>query len=451
MAKIGVIGAGYVGLVTGACLAEFGHNVTCVEIDTARFSLLEQGELPIYEPELDELVARHRLTGRLSFASEFAPAIPASEFAFIAVQTPQGPDGGADTSFVFAAAQEILEHARPELIIVTKSTVPPGTGDRIAEIVADAGRPDIEVVVNPEFLREGTAVTDFLKPDRVVVGASSATAGARVAGLYAPLDAPLVRCDRRSAELAKYAANALLATRISYMNEIAAVCDAVHADVSQVARIIGLDHRIGSNYLSAGLGFGGACLPKDVNAIIAIAAQHGYHPTILSAVLDVNARQRRRAVDHLLEIVGTTTDATVGVLGLAFKPDTDDVRGAPAIDVIRQLCERGIRVRAHDPIAIANARQVLPDVEYCSDPYSVAKASDALLLATEWSSYLNLDWKEIRALMRRQVVFDGRNVLNREMLVGLGYTYLSFGCHANGVKCDRVAASPVRYPDEEVA
>ena len=426
MLTVSIIGAGYVGLVTGACLAELGNAVACVEIDPIRLRALERGELPIHEPGLSELVVRHRQTGRLRFTDDYATAIPDAAFVFIAVPTPSGPSGEANTDFVFSAVLSVLRYARPGLVIVTKSTVPVGTGDQIARLARSAGV-SAAVVANPEFLREGSAVQDFLQPDRIVVGADRHEAGVAVAQLYAALDAPVIHCSRRSAELAKYAANAFLATRISFMNEMAAICEATAADIDEVAGIVGMDPRIGPAFLKAGIGWGGSCFPKDVRALAATASSCGCRPSILDAVYDVNARQRERAFVQLRAAVATAADPTVGVLGLAFKPGTDDIRESPALDIVGRLVEEGIRVRAHDPLAMANARRVLPNIEYCRDAYDVAHGSDALLLATEWRDYMELDWTRIGTLMRHRVVLDGRNALQGSRLVALGFTYRSFG------------------------
>ena len=302
-----------------------------------------------------------------------------------------------------------------------------GTGDQIAQLVADSGSCGVEVVSNPEFLRQGTAIRDFLEPDRIVVGAALPAAGAAVAYLYNGVDAPVIMCSRRSAELAKYAANALLATRISFINEVSVICERAQADVEEVARIVGSDIRIGSANLSAGLGWGGSCFPKDLRALAATAAAYGCHASIVQSALEVNARQVETALERLRTAIGSARDATVCVLGLAFKPNTDDVRGAPALDVIRRLLEEGVRVRAHDPVAMANACGVLPNVDYCRDAYDAAIGSDALLLATEWPDYLTLDWKRMRSLMRGGLLLDGRNALNGRLLSAMGFTYLSFG------------------------
>jgi UDPglucose 6-dehydrogenase len=430
MSRITVIGAGYVGLVTAAGLAHLGHSVAVLETDRHRLGLLHEGHLPIHEPGLGEMVEDAVAAGRLEFGDDYAAAIPSADFAFLAVHTPPKVDGSADTSFVLGAVRMVLEHALPGLILVTKSTVPVGTGDAIEGIVQDAGLDAIHVASNPEFLREGTAVEDFLRPDRILIGADSQFIARRVADLYADLDAPVVVTSRRSAELAKYAANAALATRISFINEIATISEAVGADVEEVARIIGLDSRIGPKFLQAGLGWGGSCFPKDLSALAATAQQHGRTTPILQAVVEVNTRQRTRAVELLLEASSRSTDPTVAVLGLAFKPDTDDLRGSPALDVIAQLIEFRVHVRAHDPQAMERAADILPTAHYAADVYEAVEGADAVLLATDWPEYLRIDWARVRCAMRGSLVVDGRNVLHGEVLSGLGFEYRSFGrCH----------------------
>jgi len=432
VAHLAVIGAGYVGLVTAACLSESGHRVTCIEVDERKLLELGAGDLPIHEPGLGELVWEHVRDGRLQFTGDYAQ-ITGAEFVFIAVPTPSREDGSADISYVLQAVDSLIPHALPGTIIVIKSTVPVGTADRIAgrQPVLNAR---LEVVSNPEFLRQGTAVHDFLQPDRVVIGASSLQAAVDVARLYASLDAPIVAVDRRSAELAKYTANALLATRISFMNEISHIATAVDADVDDVARIVGLDRRIGPAFLRAGLGWGGSCFPKDVLALSSVAANNGCETPILKAVYKTNALQRERAAELLLDAVQVVEDPVVAILGLAFKPNTDDVRGSPALGVAQLLRKHGVTVRAHDPFALVNASRALPEVDYRPDPYSALDGADALLLATEWEEYYDLDWILVRESMRGKTVLDGRNVLNGGLLVELGFRYWSFGrgTHHNG-------------------
>ena len=433
VADVAVIGVGYVGLLTGACLAELGHHVTGVEIEPRRLSSLREDRLPLHEPGLDELVATNRAARRLRFTKDYEEAIPRSQFAFVAVNTPPGPSGEADTTFVFSAVRSIMQHAPPGLIVVIKSTVPVGTGDEVKRLVSDAGQ-EVEVVSNPEFLRQGTAIENFMHPDRIVVGASHPRSADAVAALYRDLSAPVLICSRRSAELAKYAANALLASRISFMNEVSAIAEAVQADIDDVARIIGADRRIGPSFLRAGLGWGGPCFPKDVLALIHTAVSRGLRPWILQSVFDVNLQQRERALEKILSSLNGAESPIVGVLGLASKSDTDDVRESPALDIIGRLLQQEISVRAHDPLATANAQLVIPGVVYCEDAYEVAQSCDLLLLATEWYDYITLDWERVRSLMRGRILLDGRNVLDGEALSRLGFTYLSFGRYVDGAE-----------------
>jgi len=444
VAQLAIVGAGYVGLVTAACLSELGHRVTCIEVDETKLIALAAGDLPIHEPGLAELVWEHVRDGRLQFTGDYAQ-ISGAEFVFLAVPTPSQEDGSANTNYVLQAVESLIPYARPGMVIVIKSTVPVGTADRIAGLapVFEAG---LEVVSNPEFLRQGTAVHDFLQPDRVVIGASSALGASRVAHLYESLDAPIVAVDRCSAELAKYTANALLATRISFMNEISQIAAAVDADVDGVARIVGMDRRIGPAFLRAGLGWGGSCFPKDVLALSSVAATNGCSTPILHAVYEVNQLQRVRAAELLVDAMRAIPDPVVAILGLAFKPNTDDIRGSPALGIAQRLLKEGVTVRAHDPFAIVNAGRVLPEVDYRPDPYSALEGADAFLLATEWDEYCALDWVLVRETMRGTLIVDGRNALNAVLLAQLGFRYLSFGraaqhngnglarkVHANGV------------------
>lgn len=428
MAHVTVLGAGYVGLVTGACLAELGHDVTCVEKNAARLEPLRDGRLPFHEPDLDGLVAKNVASGRLSFASSAGEAVSRSDFVFVAVQTPSRPDGSADTSFLFGAVHEIAPSLRPTSFVVIKSTVPVGTGDEVAARLTRNGT-RAEVVSNPEFLRQGSAVRDFLSPDRVVVGAETEEARWATLELFAGIEAPVVRTTRRAAEMGKYAANALLATRISFMNEVSGICEGFGVDIDEVASIVGHDSRLGKGYLRAGLGWGGSCFPKDIRSLASMGRQAGMEPEILVAADTVNARQRQRAVFRLRETVllDGHRDPVVGVLGLAFKPDTDDLRESPALDVIARLQDEGIRIQAHDPAAIPAARAAMPSVHYTDSPYEAAANADALLLATEWPEYQALDWGAIRTSMRGKTVLDGRNVLDGALLRALGFRYLSFG------------------------
>ena len=429
MKSICVIGAGYVGLVTGTCFADLGNRVICLDIDEGKVERLKNGMLPIYEPGLEEMVRRNSAGGRLSFTTSYQEALAEAEFVFIAVDTPSGTEGEADLRSVRAAARSIATCLDHPMVIVNKSTVPIGTGDWVADIINRHRQNGVEywVVSNPEFLREGSAVHDFLNPDRVVLGSENREAAEKVAQLYLPLRAPIIVTDLRTAEMIKYASNAFLASRISFINEIASICERLGADVKEVVAGMGYDKRIGSSFLDAGLGFGGSCFPKDVRALAHMAAIHGCHPQLLRAVLEINADKRRLVVQKLRDILGKLDEQVIGVLGLAFKPNTDDMREAPALELVHLLQHEGARVRAYDPVAMDNARRVLPEVTYCADPYEVAAGADALLIATEWNEFKQLDLARIRQAMRRPVLVDGRNIYEPERLQALGFVYRGVG------------------------
>ena len=427
--SICVIGAGYVGLVTGTCFADLGNQVVILDIDAGRIERLQNGIMPIYEPGLEELVRRNAASGRLRFTTSYEEGLAQAEFVFIAVDTPSGAEGEADLRSVRAAASAIAAVMDHPLIIVNKSTVPIGTGDWVADIINRHRRNGVDfwVVSNPEFLREGSAVHDFLNPDRVVLGSLSREAAEKVAQLYLPLRAPIIVTDLRTAEMIKYASNAFLASRISFINEIASICERLGADVKEVAAGMGYDKRIGPAFLDAGLGFGGSCFPKDVRALAHMAAIHGCHPQLLRAVLEINADQRRQVVQKLRDLLGGLDERTIGILGLAFKPNTDDMREAPALELIHLLQHEGARIKAYDPVAMDNARRVLPDITYCSDPYQVAEDADALVVATEWNEFKHLDLERVRKAMRRPVVVDGRNIYDPATMIALGFTYRGVG------------------------
>ena len=429
MKSLCVIGAGYVGLVTGTCFADLGNRVICLDIDEERIERLCNGVMPIYEPGLEELVRRNAATGRLRFSTSYEEGLAEAEMAFIAVDTPSGAEGEADLKSVRAAARSIAAVMDHPMIIVNKSTVPIGTGDWVADIINRDRQNGVDfwVVSNPEFLREGSAVNDFLNPDRIVLGSLNREAAERVAQLYLPLRAPIIVTDLRTAEMIKYASNAFLASRISFINEIASICERLGADVKEVAAGMGYDRRIGPDFLDAGVGFGGSCFPKDVRALAHMAAIHGCHPQLLRAVLDINSDQRRMIVQKLRDLLAKLDERVIGVLGLAFKPNTDDMREAPSIEVIHLLQHEGARVRAYDPVAMENARRVLPDIAYCRDPYEVAKGVDALVIATEWNEFKHLDLKRIRESMRRPILIDGRNIYEPERMAALGFTYRGVG------------------------
>jgi len=442
MKNIAVIGVGYVGLVTGTCLADLGNRVICVDIDEARIEKLKQGIMPIYEPGLEEMVRRNVAAGRLSFTTSYHEAInnpdgPA-EIVFIAVNTPMGVDGEAELRYVRAVAERIAEVMDHPLIVVNKSTVPVGTGDWVADIIRNRQPRAIpfSVVSNPEFLREGSAISDFMNPDRVVLGSLDEEAAQKVAQLYLPLriQGPIMITDLRTAEMIKYASNAFLATKISFINEIANICEALGADVKEVADGMGYDKRIGRAFLDAGLGYGGSCFPKDVKALAHMANVQGKHPQLLEAVMQINADARRNIVAKVCALVGNNgfhlsrlEGKTIGVLGLSFKANTDDIRDSQPIDIIRMIQAEGGTVKAYDPVAMPNAAQVLHNVKLCNDPYEVAEGSDALILATEWNEFRNLDLLRIKQLMKQPVIVDGRNLYEPRKMRELGFVYRGVG------------------------
>lgn len=430
MRNICVIGIGYVGLVTGACLADLGNRVVCLNRDESKCDNLKKGIMPIYEPGLEEVVRRNYAAGRLDFTTSYDQALEDAGFVFIAVGTPSGAEGEADLVHVNQASEGLARRLRQSTIIVNKSTVPIGTGDWVADIVREnIPDDDIEfsVVSNPEFLREGSAVYDFMNPDRIVLGSTNPAAAHRVAELYYPLQAPIIITDLRTAEMIKYASNAFLAARVSFINEIAGICDELGADVKEVAFGMGCDKRIGHHFLQAGLGWGGSCFPKDVKALAHMADLHGTHPQLLRAVMDINQAQRRRVVRWLRNALCSLSEKTIGVLGLAFKPNTDDVRESSAIDVIHLLQNEGARIKAYDPKAMPSARKVLNDITFCSDPYELAQGCDALILATEWDEFRYLEWPRIRTAMRGDIFVDGRNLYEPETMAQAGFRYRPIG------------------------
>jgi UDPglucose 6-dehydrogenase len=424
-----VIGVGYVGLVTGTCFADLGNLATCVDIDEAKIEKLKAGGMPIYEPGLEEMVRRNMQMGRLHFTISYEEGVKDAEFVFIAVGTPSGVDGEADLKYVRMAAESIAAVMDCPLTIVNKSTVPVGTGDWVADIVEKhkANDVDFAVVSNPEFLREGAAVQDFMNPDRIVLGSLDREAAERVAQLYLPLRATIMITDLRTAEMIKYASNAYLANRISFINEIASICEALGADVKEVAVGMGYDKRIGSSYLDAGIGYGGSCFPKDVKALEHMASIHGRHPQLLRAVMEINRDQRRLVVQKLRDLLGTLDEKVIGVLGLAFKPNTDDMRDAPAVEVIHLLQNERARIKAYDPVAIEVAHGVLNDVTYCANAYEVAEGSDALIVMTEWNEFKHLAMSRIKKAMRQPIIIDGRNIYDVQEMQSLGFIYRGMG------------------------
>lgn len=434
MKQICVIGVGYVGLVTAACFADLGNRVIALDIAEEKIEGLKHGEMPIYEPGLAELVERNVRAGRLTFTTSYAEGLDGTEFVFIAVGTPSGVDGEADLRYVATAAETIARTMTDPLIIVNKSTVPVGTGDWVADIVRNSQpRPiPFSVVSCPEFLREGSAISDFTQPHRTVLGSLDREAAERVAQLHLALRAPIVITDLRTAEMIKYASNAFLATKISFINEIANICEELGADVKEVAVGMGYDKRIGPMFLDAGLGYGGSCFPKDVKALAYMAAEKGRHPQLLHAVMDINDDRRPMVVSRLKEILGDLRGKTIGLLGLSFKPNTDDMRDAPAIDIAESLLALGAQVRAYDPVAMDIARTILPAVSLQPDPYTLATGCDAIVIVTEWNEFKQLDLPQLRDLMRTPVVVDGRNIYDPDDMALLGFHYRGFGRGYNG-------------------
>lgn len=429
---IAVIGTGYVGLVTGAGLADFGNDVLCVDIDEKKIEALKQGKIPIYEPGLDKIVARNASEGRLRFTTDLAEAIRSSRAIFIAVGTPPKADGSADMRYVEEVARTIAKYMNGPKLVITKSTVPIGTGRMIEKILNEAGNGHKgSVVSNPEFLREGSAIEDFIQPDRVVIGASDRESIELMKEIYAPLhslEIPFVVTNVESSELIKYASNGLLATKISFINEIAVLCELIGGDVQDVARGVGLDSRIGPKFLQAGPGFGGSCFPKDTLAVADIAKRYGYQFQIIEAVLRVNANIKQRMVQKVIDAFdGNVKGKTIGILGLAFKPETDDMRDSPTIPLIEGLQKGGARIQAYDPQAMGNSRRIFKDVSFCNDAYDTAKGADALVIATEWNEFRALKLERIKSLLKQPLIIDLRNVYDPHRMKAEGFTYISVG------------------------
>ena len=429
---IGIIGAGYVGLVTGACFAEFGIFVTCVDKDENKIRSLKRGKVPFYEPGLGELVRKNLKQGRLAFTTKMGDAVRSSLVIFIAVGTPPRGDGSADMRYIEEVAGEIARHIDGYKVIVTKSTVPVGTGKRIKRIIEENLNEEsgFDIVSNPEFLREGAAIEDFMRPNRVVIGTDSPQATAIIKDLYKPLyllETPFVITNIETAELIKYASNSFLATKISFINEIANLCEKVGADVQTVAKGMGLDQRIGSKFLHAGPGFGGSCFPKDTKALLKIGEEHSVELGIVEAAVRANENQRKIVFDKIREGVGGLKGRVVAVLGLSFKPNTDDLRDAPALALVEGLLKDKAKVRAYDPAAMDNARVIFPKVTFCRDPYDAAAGADALVIVTEWNQFRNLDLERLRELLRRPFFFDLRNIYDPEKMRRLGFTYFCVG------------------------
>lgn len=430
--NICVVGSGYVGLVTGACLADFGVQVTGVDKDAAKVEALSRGEIPIYEPGLATLVRKNMEEGRLSFTTELGASVEAADAVFIAVGTPSRPDGSADLRFVRQVAESIGRHLNGYKVVITKSTVPIGTGQMIEEIIRsiDGGEHEFAVVSNPEFLREGSAIEDFMRPDRVVVGSRDQRAIDMMLDIYSPLhvaDVPFVVTNVESAELIKYASNGFLATKISFINEVATLCEELGADVEVVARGMGLDQRIGPRFLNTGPGFGGSCFPKDTRAVAQIARDHGQRFRIIEAVLEVNEAVKRRMVDKVERAVGGVEGTTLGVLGLSFKPDTDDIRESPALEIAAGLAGRGAALRCFDPEAMDEARPHLPDAHFCDNAYAVADDAHAVVVLTEWNQFRKLELGRLRDRMRHPLIVDLRNIYEPAKVAAAGFRYVSLG------------------------
>lgn len=430
---IGIIGTGYVGLVTGACFAEFGVYVTCVDKDVRKIESIEKGEIPFYEPGLDDLVKRNVRQGRLKFSANIEDAVESSLVVFIAVGTPPRGDGSADLSYVEEVARQIAAHMKGYKVIVTKSTVPVGTGKRIREIISTTQKERInfDIVSNPEFLREGAAIEDFMRPNRVVIGTDSDQAAAIMRDLYRPLyliETPIVITNIETAELIKYASNSFLAVKISFINEVANLCEQVGADVRMVAKGMGLDGRIGSKFLHPGPGFGGSCFPKDTRALLQIAGEHKVPMGVVQAAVDANERQKDAAVEKIVHAMGSLTGKKIGILGLSFKPNTNDMREAPSLHIINRLLNEGAEVRVYDPVAVKDAREILTSsVTFANDAYDALEGVDAGVLVTEWNQFRNLDLGRIKERMRQPYFFDLRNVYEPAAMRGLGFNYFCVG------------------------
>jgi UDPglucose 6-dehydrogenase len=450
MKQICVVGVGYVGLVTAACFADLGNRVIALDVNEEKINGLQQGKLPIYEPGLKELVDHNVHAKRLTFTTSYAESLDGTEFVFIAVGTPMGVDGEADLHYLEAAAREISENMTGPLVIINKSTVPVGTGDWVADIVHRYQTKPIpfSVVSCPEFLREGSAIGDFMQPYRTVLGSLNPEAAEKVAQLHLPLRAPIVITDLRTAEMIKYASNAFLATKISFINEIANICEALGADVKEVAIGMGYDTRIGKQFLDAGVGYGGSCFPKDVKALAYMAAEKGRHPQLLYTVMEINDDRREMAVAHIKEMVGDLTGKVIGLLGLSFKPNTDDMRDAPSITIAQKLQADGATVRAYDPVAMDVAQALLPAVEMMPDPYTLAQGCDALVVMTEWNEFKQLDRPRLRDLMRHPVVYDGRNIYEPDEMVQYGFIYRGVGRGYNVMILENEARRNILPPAE---
>ncbi len=430
--NISVIGSGYVGLITGACFAEFGLNVTCVDNDIKKIKALKKGTVPFYEPGLEELLQRNIDAGRMHFTTNIGDAVDSSLVVFIAVGTPPRGDGSAEMKYVETVAKDIAKHTKSYKVIVTKSTVPVGTGEKIRKIIKKSLKDDVnfDVVSNPEFLREGAGIEDFMRPNRVVIGTSSDQATAIMKDLYRPLyliEAPIVITDVKTAELIKYASNAFLATKISFINEVANLCESVGANVQTVAKAMGLDRRIGPKFLHAGPGYGGSCFPKDTLALLQIGKENKINLGIIDATVKANEYQKEKTAADIVKKLGAVKGKTICMLGLSFKPNTNDIRDAPSLYIIDALLKAGVKIRANDPVAMKDAKEVFPKITYCKDPYEAAKGAEAVIIVTEWNAFRNLDLNKIKKAAKGNFFFDLRNIYDPERVKKMGFNYYSIG------------------------
>jgi len=430
--NISVIGSGYVGLITGACFAEFGLNVTCVDNDAKKIKTLKKGNVPFYEPGLEELLQRNIQAGRMHFTTNMGEAVDSSLVVFIAVGTPPRGDGTADMRYVEAVAKEIANHIKSYKVIVTKSTVPVGTGEKVRKIISKHLKEsiDFDVVSNPEFLREGAGIEDFMRPNRIVIGTSSDQATAIMKDLYRPLyliETPIVITDVKTAELIKYASNAFLATKISFINEIANLCESVGANVQTVAKTMGLDRRIGPKFLHAGPGYGGSCFPKDTLALLQVGKENKVKLGIIDATIKANEFQKQKAADTIVNRLGKVKGKAVCMLGLSFKPKTNDIRDAPSLFIIKALLKAGAKIKAHDPVAMNDTKELFPNLTYCKDAYEAAKGAEAVIIVTEWNEFRNLDLARLKKLLKGRHFFDLRNIYDPAKLIKMGFDYYSTG------------------------
>lgn len=427
--QIAIIGTGYVGLVTGTCFAELGNSVICTDNDDHKISLLKKGLSPIYEPGLEELMKSNIKKGRLKFVNDFKEAVTKSEVIFICVGTPSKENGDADLSFIEKVSRDIAKHIKSYKLIIEKSTVPVETGEKVKEIIrfSKGNKVDFDIASNPEFLREGSALDDFMHPDRVVIGVESKKAKDILTELYKPLNAPIVVTNIKGAEIIKHAANSFLATKISFINAISNICEKVGTDVNDIAKGIGLDKRINTSFLNAGIGYGGSCFPKDVDAFIFICHKLGYDFGLLREVRKINQAQRDLLFRKVEKMLWNLPGKTVGVLGIAFKPNTDDIRSAPSIDIINRLIDSGCKIKAYDPKAMDKAAGLFKNVKFCKDAYDVAKGSDCLVIVTEWDEFKSLDFKKIKKLLKHPIIIDGRNIYDPKEITDMGFKYSGIG------------------------